>query len=290
MTRETGIAMEQHKGKVAVVTGAASGIGLAIAKKCASLGMSVVLADIETEALRNAFASLSGDNNDYCVTDVSKENDIKTLADHVFNRYGTVDFLFNNAGVSISGNLWENTVNDWIWVLGVNLWGVIHGIQQFVPRMLEQNKPCHIVNTASIAGFTAPPNIGIYNVSKHAVVALSETLFHELNERDSLVSVSVLCPDFVSTNIMNSKRNRPYLLVNEANNEIGLTGEQRAKWEEIVAQGIKPEDVAEKTIEAIEDNRFYIFTHADSFFEIGERFQLMMNNKNPSNPHCNREL
>src|SRR2546423_9022177 len=173
--------MKDFQGKVAVVTGAASGIGRGLAEKCVREGMKVVLADVEEKVLNQASAELKALSGDVLAvrTDVSKAGDVEALAQQAFDTYGAVHLLFNNAGVGGGSTLWESTLADWEWVLGVNLWGVIHGIRTFVPRMLEQHTEGHIINTASVAGLISSPG-GIYNVTKHGVIALSETLYHEL--------------------------------------------------------------------------------------------------------------
>ncbi len=204
--------MRNFQDKVAVVTGAASGIGYALAERFAQEGMRVVLADIEKDALAAAEARLSQHDKRVLavVTDVSKAESVEALAQKTLDAFGAVHIVCNNAGV---GNpavpIWENTLADWQWVLGVNLWGVVHGIRTFVPILLRQGEPGHVVNTASMAGLTSTARLGIYCASKHAVVAISETLHAELAAINSAVKVSVLCPSFVKTNIADSSRNRP---------------------------------------------------------------------------------
>ena len=196
--------MKEFQGKVAVVTGAASGIGRALAERCAQEGMRVVLAGINEQTLMQASQELQAIGASVLAvqTDVSKAADVEALAQKAFDTYGAVHLLFNNAGVGAGISLWESTLADWEWTLGVNLWGVIYGIRAFVPRMLEQDTEGHIVNTASIAGLVSGPGLGIYRMTKHGVVTLSETLYHELALRGAKVKVSVLCPGFVNTRIM----------------------------------------------------------------------------------------
>ena len=203
--------MKEFQGKVAVVTGAASGIGRALAERCAKEEMKVVLADIEEQALMQASRDLAAQGAQVLAvpTDVSQAGEVETLARKAFETYSAVHLLFNNAGVGAGKSAWESSLADWEWVLGVNLWGVIHGIHFFVPRMLEQRSEGHIVNTASMAGLTYGPGQSIYKVSKHGVVSLSETLYYELALRGASLKVSVLCPGLVSTNILDAQRNRP---------------------------------------------------------------------------------
>src|SRR5215831_13355553 len=188
--------MKEFKGKVAVVTGAASGIGRALAEGCVREGMKVVLADVEVESLTKTEASMKAAGATVLAvrTDVSQARDIEALAQKTLDAFGAVHLLCNNAGVWTGASIWESTIADWEWVLGVNLWGVIHGVRFFVPVMLAQDTECHIVNTASIAGLIAYPGAGIYKVTKHGVVTLSETLYYELAERGAKVHVSILCP------------------------------------------------------------------------------------------------
>ena len=205
--------MKELKGKVAVITGAASGIGRALADRCVQEGMKAVLADVEVDALAKAEAGLkaSGATVLAVPTDVSQARSVAALAQKTLEAFGAVHLLCNNAGVGSEAAIWESTLEEWEWVMGVNLWGVIHGVRAFVPIMLAQDTECHIVNTASMAGLISGPGLGAYKVTKHAVVSLSETLHHELAERAAKVRVSVLCPGFVNTRIMESARNRPPL-------------------------------------------------------------------------------
>ena len=197
--------MESFQGKVAVITGAASGIGRALAQRCVQEGMKVVLADIEEGA------TVLGVR-----TDVAQAAEVAALAQRTLESFGAVHLLFNNAGVAAGGPLWEMSLQDWEWVLGVNLWGVVHGIRTFVPLLLQQGSEAHIVNTASIAGLVSTPGLGVYNVTKHSVVTLSETLYQELQQTGAPVHVSVLCPGWVNTRIHQAERNRPPALRNQA--------------------------------------------------------------------------
>ena len=202
--------MKEFREKVAVVTGAASGIGRAIAGKAAEEGMKVVLADINREGLAEVEAELASKGATVIAvpTDVSKPREVEALAQKAMKEFGGVHLLVNNAAVYTTGATWENTVSDWGWVLGVNLWGAIHGVRTFVPLMLDQDAEAHIVNVSSMTGLTRSTNIGTYTVSKHGIVALSETLFYELAERNPKVKVSVLCPGLVDTPVASAARKR----------------------------------------------------------------------------------
>src|SRR5215213_2544837 len=213
--------MKEFSGKVAVITGAASGIGRGLAEACAREGMKVVLADVDEAALAQAERELKDAGAEVLAvrTDVSKADDVEALARRALDAFGAVHLLFNNAGVGAGTTVWESTLADWEWVLGVNLWGVIHGVRTFVPLMLEQADECHIVNTASMAGLVSGPALGVYKVTKHGVVALSETLCCELAIMRSKIGVSVLCPGGVNTRIMDSERVRPAGLRNASAGE-----------------------------------------------------------------------
>ena len=252
--------MKEFAGKTAVITGAASGIGRGIAEWCVRAGVNVALADIDEGPLSAAGAELRAlGGTVLCVrTDVSKREDVESLARQAFDAFGNVHLLFNNAGVGAGGAPWEATWNDWEWVIGVNLWGVIHGVKVFTPLMHAQKTECHIVNTSSAAGLAAGGFSAPYSVTKHAVVALSESLYLTLQQRRSLVGVSVLCPGMVQTNIANAERNRPAGLRNEP---ITLTPEMqagRAALEGLIAGGMPPYRVAEMVFEAIRKEQFYI--------------------------------
>ncbi len=283
--------MKEFKDKVAVVTGAASGIGRAIADRCAEEGMKVVLADINKEDLATAEAELTATGATVLTvpTDVSKAGDVEALARKTLEAFGGVHLLFNNAGVSMSGILWENTLADWEWVIGVNLWGVIHGVRTFVPLMLEQDTEGHIVNTSSGAGLTRGYNLGVYYITKHGVVALSETLQYELAHRGSKLRVSVLCPGLVKTRIGESGRNRPEELRNAPGErdkrERSLEDEQ---WMQLLFQGmqreIDPPEVADKVFDAIRDEKFYILTHPELKDRIRRRMEDILQERNPTLP------
>ena len=210
--------MKEFQGKVAVITGGASGLGRAMAERFAREGMKIVLADVDPAALAKTEAEMKAGGAAVVSarTDVSKGEDVELLARKAIDAFGAVHVVVNNAGVSPLGAVWDSTVADWQWALGVNLWGVIHGVRVFAPILLAQDAEGHIVNTASVAGLISPPGSGVYNVTKHAVVALTETLHHDLARRGAKVKCSVLCPAYVSTGIADSERSRPAALKNEA--------------------------------------------------------------------------
>jgi NAD(P)-dependent dehydrogenase (short-subunit alcohol dehydrogenase family) len=257
--------MKDFQDKVAVVTGAASGIGRALAEKSAQEGMKVVLADVEEGALKQVEAELKAYGAEVLAvrTDVSQAADVERLAEQTFAAYGAAHLLFNNAGVGAGTTVWESSLADWQWVLGVNLWGVIHGIHFFVPRMLAQNTEGHIVNTASSAGLISSSGLGIYKVSKHGVVTLSETLALELEVRGAKLKASVLCPEWVNTRIMDAERNRPQALQN-APEEQPMSPAIAAivqAMRQLAQAGLPASQVAEMVFDAIRQEKFYILTH-----------------------------
>ena len=278
--------MKEFKGKVAVITGAATGIGRAIAENSAREGMKVVLSDIEEEALTRTGEEMkaAGATVLAVVTNVSKASDVEVLAQKTLQTFGAVHLLCNNAGVEAGTSIWESTIADWKWVIDVNLWGVIHGVRTFVPIMLGQDIECHIVNTASIGGLTSGPNWGIYKTTKHAVVALSETLYCELVERNAIIKVSVLCPGFVNTQILDSERNRPPELKNDP-----AEGKMRPKDEildkkmrKIFRTAMPTDQIADCVFNAIREEKFYILTHPGSKEKIRSRMVNILQERNPS--------
>ena len=275
-----GARMQDVEGKVAVVTGAASGIGLAMATRFAESGMKVVLADVELDALAAAEAGLRAAGHAVLAvpTDVSRGEDVEALAARAVAEFGGVHLLCNNAGVAVAGPLWEHSVRDWEWVLGVNLWGVIHGVRVFVPIMLGQDAEGHIVNTASVAGLTSFPMIGAYNVTKHAVVTLSETLARDLDLAGARVKVSVLCPGFVRTQILDSDRNRPESL---GRDERPRPPEVEDGIRAAIAAGMPPAEVAGRVLAAVRAEEFYVLTHPDFRAQIKERFDGVLENRTP---------
>jgi NADP-dependent 3-hydroxy acid dehydrogenase YdfG len=251
--------METFEGRTAVVTGAASGIGRALAERFAALGMNVVLADVEEPRLAETAAHLreSGANVLPVVTDVGSGDSVDALAAKAFDTYGAVHVLCNNAGVGGGGPIAALTTNDWKWVLDVNLWGVIHGIRAFLPTMVASGEEGHIVNTGSIAGMITAPGLGAYGATKFAVVAISETLHAELTLADSRVGVSVLCPGMVNTNIDTADRNRPPHLRGAS---LEPTPAERADFKARLEAGMQPAQVALLVEDGIRNRRPYIFT------------------------------
>jgi len=278
--------MREFKDKVAVVTGAASGIGRVIAERLAAEGMKVVLADIEQGALAQTESEMKAKGATVLTvpTDVSKAGDVEALAEKAIDAFGAVHVLCNNAGVGPPGGpLWERTVADWQWVLGVNLWGVIHGIRVFVPIMRAQDTEGHIVNTASMAGLASIPWTGIYNVTKHAIVTLSETLYHELTLTGSKLKVSVLCPGWVNTRLMDGDRNRPAELLNPAPETTSPQSEMIERAiREFLAAGLDSEQVADHVFNAIRDEKFYILTHPEMKDGIRTRMEDILEERNPT--------
>jgi NAD(P)-dependent dehydrogenase (short-subunit alcohol dehydrogenase family) len=279
--------MKEFRDKVAVITGGASGIGLGLAERFAREGMKIVLADVEENALAQAERDLkaAGAEVTAVVTDVSKSGDVEALAKRTLETYGAVHLLCNNAGVSVRSTIWESTLSDWQWVLGVNLWGVIHGVRTFVPIMLQQTAESHIVNTASLAGLVSFPGIGIYKVTKFGVVSLSETLYHELKNRGANIKVSVLCPSFVKSRFSDSERNRPAELLNDHQEELSPEAEKRRlAWRQGTTQnGMTPEQVADCVIKGIREERFYIFTDtAEAQAQVRLRMEDILQGRNPT--------
>jgi NAD(P)-dependent dehydrogenase (short-subunit alcohol dehydrogenase family) len=274
--------MKEFRDRVAVITGAASGIGRALAERCAREGMKVVLADVEPEALTNCEASLraAGATALALRTDDSRGDEVQALAHKTLEAFGAVHLLCNNAGVATIGSIWESTLADWEWVVGVNLWGVIHGVRVFVPIMLAQDTPCHIVNTASMSGLLSMPGSGAYNVTKHGVVSLSETLHRELSERGARIQVSVLCPGIINTRIMESARNRPAHAALEPADPV--TEERVATLCQLVRTGMPPSEVAAAVFEALWKDQFYILTHPEGKEAVRTRMEDILQERNPT--------
>lgn len=273
--------MQQLSGRVAVVTGAASGIGRAMAERWAREDMRVVLADIEETALAAAEKELrdGGAEVTSVVTDVSSASSVQALADAAVEKYGAVNLLCNNAGVGGGGLAHMLTEKDWAWVLGVNLWGVIRGQAAFLPILMEQDE-AHVVNTASVAGLVSSPFMSPYVASKFAVVGLSECLQKEMAMQGGKVGVSVLCPGFVSTQIADSDRNRPSDLVNEDEpvDEFGM----REMLRQVIAAGIPTAQVADAVADAVKANRFYVLTHPELLEAIRSRMEDILEGRSPS--------
>ncbi len=262
--------MKELSGRVAVITGGGSGIGAAMAHAFAREGMRIVLADVETPAMERVAASIGGDVLSV-PTDVSKLEDVQRLAERAFAHFGAVHLVCNNAGVGAFGGIETMTHRDWQWVLGVNLWGVIHGVEVFVPRLIAQRQGGHIVNTASMAGLVAMQGLGVYVTSKYAVVGLSETLQRDLSQYG--IGVSVLCPMIVNTNINNSERNRPADLRNP--DAPPPSPQAPLIPRETVGGMIEPEAVASRVVSAVKNDDLYILTHAAQSVIIRRRFQRL---------------
>ncbi|MBB5415500.1 NAD(P)-dependent dehydrogenase (short-subunit alcohol dehydrogenase family) [Paraburkholderia atlantica] len=282
--------MFEFAGKVAVITGAGSGFGRAFAHKGAALGMKLVLADVNAEqltqtvdALREAGAEAIG-----VPTDVSSAAQVEALAQAALAAFGKVHLLFNNAGVGTGGFLWESSANDWSWVFGVNVMGVAHGVRVFAPIMLAQNEPAHIVNTASVAGLLAPPAMGIYNASKHAVVALTETLYHDLKLAQAgtggEVGCSLLCPAFVPTGIADAERARPDELRNASRPTRSQIAAAKQLQRAVQSGKLNADDVADIAFEAIAARRFYIITHPGIMATVKLRHEDIEQLREPSDP------
>jgi NAD(P)-dependent dehydrogenase (short-subunit alcohol dehydrogenase family) len=274
--------MRELKGKVAAVTGAASGLGRAMALAFADEGMHVALADVSDTSDVLAQVEARGVKARAMKVDVSSATSVEAFAAMIDRDLGGAHLVCNNAGVSPLGAVWEASLGDWQWMLGVNLWGVIHGVKSFVPRLIERNEG-HVVNTASVAGLINPPGSGAYNVTKHAVVALSETLHHDLRERNCAIGVSVLCPAYVPTGIADSERNRPVGLDPATKSRETLAREQMLK--KAVSSGrVSADDVARAVVQAVTDERFYILTHPRIKGAIRARMEDILEERTPRNP------
>jgi NAD(P)-dependent dehydrogenase (short-subunit alcohol dehydrogenase family) len=254
--------------RVAVVTGGASGIGRALALLFAREGAHVVVADLDEAGMAETVAGVTqaGRRGLAVKTDVSRLADVQALAERAFAELGAVHVVCNNAGVALWGGLESVSHQDWEWAMGVNLWGVIHGVEAFVPRMVAQKQPGHVVNTASMAGLIASQGLGVYNTTKYAVVGLSETLQKDLRGYD--IGVSVLCPMGVHTRIRQSERNRPAGLRNAAAAREGAPVE-------LIGRYLPPEHVAERVLRAIYANRLYVITHEEGLTPLKRRFERM---------------
>ena len=286
--------IEDFHGKTAVITGAGSGFGLECARIGAARGMQLVLVDVQQDALDAAAVELGAAGVPVLArrVDVSSAAQMEQLAVDVQQQFGAPHLVFNNAGVGSGGLLWENTVADWQWVLGVNLWGVVHGVRLFTPMMLEAaaKDPAwrgHIVNTASMAGLLNPPNMGVYNVSKHAVVSLSETLYQDLSLVTDQVGASVLCPFFVATGIHASERNRPGALAAGQPTRSQLIG-QAMTGKAVTSGKVSAADVAAKVFDAVAGNQFYIYSHPQAIGSVQTRLEDVLQGRNPTDPFAGK--
>ena len=279
-------------GHVAVITGAGSGFGLELARQLAQRHMKLALWDVQADALDKAKAEFTAQGIEVMaqVVDVSQSNVVATAAQAVLAQWGPPHLVFNNAGVAAGGLIWESSTSDWNWVLGVNLHGVIHGVQQFVPAMLShaQSHPDyrgHVVNTASMAGLLTAPNMGVYNVSKHAVVALSETLYQDLKLVTDQIGASVLCPYFVPTGISQSHRNRPDPAQSATlSQRIG-----QAMSDKAVGSGkVSAADVAVMVVDAVDQGHFYIYSHPRALGNVQQRMQAIVEGGLPPDPFASK--
>ena len=288
--------IRDFKNKTAVLTGAGSGFGLECARIGARLGMHLVLVDVQQDALDRAASELQAGGAAVMArrVDVSKAAEMEALGAAVAERFGAPHLVFNNAGVGAGGLIWETSVKDWEWVLGVNVMGVAHGLRVFTPMMLRaaQADPAwsgHIVNTASMAGLLNPPNMGVYNVSKHAVVSMTETLYQDLALVTDQISASVLCPFFVPTGITESQRNRPAELREEGAKPTKSQLIGRAMSNKAVGSGkVSAADVAQKVFDAVTANSFYIYSHPKAIRSVQTRMEDVLQSRNPTDPFADK--
>ena len=287
--------MKNYQGGTAVITGAASGFGLEASRIAARRGMNVVMADVQQDALDAAAAEITALGAQVLAmrVDVAKAAEVEALGAATLARFGAPNFVFNNAGVGAGGLIWEHTLKDWEWVVGVNLMGVAHGVRVFTPMMLAAAKadPAwqgHIVNTASMAGLLNAPNMGVYNVTKHAVVAMSETLFQDLRLVTDQIGASVLCPYFVPTGITRSERNRPTDLQSDAKpTRSQLIGQ--AMSDKAVSSGkLSAAQIAQFVFDAVDEGRFYIYSHPKSLGSVQTRLEDIMASRNPTDPFAHK--
>ena len=284
--------IRRWRGRTAVITGAASGFGLALARLAAQEGMNVVMADVQGEALAQAADSLAATGAAVLPfrLDVSRAAEVEALAEATRARFGVPHLLINNAGVGAGGLIWEHSAADWDWVLGVNLMGVAHGVRVFAPAMLaaardDADYEGHIVNTASMAGLVNMPNMGVYNVSKHAVVSLSETLHQDLALVTDRIGASVLCPYFVPTGIAHSERNRP----DKSHSPTASQRIAQAMMEKAVDAGkLGAADVAREVFAAVAEGRFYIYSHPQALAAVQQRMEDLLQGRNPGDPFAAR--
>jgi NAD(P)-dependent dehydrogenase (short-subunit alcohol dehydrogenase family) len=287
--------MKTFQGRVAVITGAGSGFGLETARLAAREGMKLVLADVQADALDAAAAELRGAGAEVLAqrVDVARAEEVEALGAAVQARFGAPHVVFNNAGVGGGGLIWEQSARTWEWVVGVNLMGVAHGVRVFTPMMLaaaqaDPGYEGHVVNTASMAGLLNPPNMGVYNVTKHAVVALSETMYQDLRLVTEQVSCSVLCPYFVPTGIHQSHRNRPGELAEQAAPTLSQRVAQAMSTKAVTSGKVSAADVAARVFEAMRERRFYIYSHPKAVETVRTRMEDILQGRNPSDPFAER--
>ena len=288
--------LNDFKDKTAVLTGAGSGFGLECARLGAKLGMRLVLVDVQQDALDKAAQEMREAGAEVLArrVDVSSADALDALGHEVAARFGAPHLVFNNAGVAAGGLIWETSVREWEWVLGVNVMGVAHGVRVFTPMMLAaaQADPAyrgHIVNTASMAGLLAPPNMGVYNVSKHAVVSLSETLYQDLALVTDQIGASVLCPFFVPTGISQSHRNRPAELREAAAKPTRSQLIGQAMSDKAVGAGkVSAADVAQLVFNAAAANQFYVYSHPKAIRSVQTRLEDIVQARNPTDPFADK--
>ena len=286
--------MKNFQGRTAVITGAASGFGLEVSRLAAARGMNLVMADVQPDALATAAAEITalGANVLSLRVDVAQAAEVEAMGAATFARFGAPHFVFNNAGVGGGGLIWEVSLKDWSWVLGVNLMGVVHGVRVFTPMMLEAAKrdpsyEGHIVNTASMAGLLNPPNMGVYNVSKHAVVSLSETLYQDLRLVTDQIGASVLCPYFVPTGISQSHRNRPADAARDKPTKSQVVAQIMS--DKAVSSGkVTAAHVAQLVFDALAEGRFYIYSHPQALGNVADRMGEIVAGTNPGDPFAKR--
>jgi len=287
--------MKEFQGRTAVITGAGSGFGLEASRIAAGLGMNIVMADVQRDALDAAVAQIGALGAAVLpfVLDVSKAEQVEAMGAATMARFGAPHLVFNNAGVGAGGLIWETTLKDWEWVVGVNLMGVAHGVRVFTPMMLQAaaldpSYEGHIVNTASMAGLLNAPNMGVYNATKSAVVAISETLYQDLRLVTEQVSASVLCPFFVPTGITHSDRNRPVdMREDRAPTRSQLIG--RAMSDKAVSSGkVTAAQVAQFVFDAVAQDRFYIYSHPRSLASVQVRMEDIVTGRNPTDPFAHK--
>ena len=292
--------MKTFTGRTLVATGAASGFGLELSRLAAAQGMNIVMADVQPDALELASREVAGIAQAHGAAvlpirlDVSKAAEVEALARATVERFGVPHVVFNNAGVGAGGLIWEHSLKDWEWVVGVNLMGVAHGVRVFTPLMLDAaakdpGYEGHVVNTASMAGLVNAPNMGVYNVTKHAVVSLSETLYQDLSLVTDQVSASVLCPFFVPTGIHQSHRNRPADLKDSGRKPTKSQLIAQAMSEQAVSKGkVTAHDVAQLVLDAVRDRRFYVYSHPKALASVQTRLEDIMLMRNPSDPFAGK--
>jgi NAD(P)-dependent dehydrogenase (short-subunit alcohol dehydrogenase family) len=281
--------------KTIVITGAASGFGLEFARLGAARGYNIVMCDVEQGALDVAAAEIAATGVQVLAqrVDVSKHDQVEALAAATQARFGAPHWLFNNAGVGSGGLIWENTLKDWEWVMGVNVMGVVYGVKAFTPMMLARAKAepdyrgC-IVNTASMAGMLSAPTMGVYNVSKHAVVTLSETLYQDLQLVTDQVTAAVLCPYFVATGIANSHRNRPADMKNDSGPTLSQLVAQAQSSKAVNSGKVTPAEIAARVFSAVDARQFYIFSHPQALGNVATRMTDITEMRNPTDPFAER--